>query len=446
MKHSIENKSDVEKVINVEIPKEKINKEIESTFETLKKNAQIKGFRKGKVPRNVLEMHYKEQVHSDVMSKLINDSYSKALDDEKLEPVSYPQFDADKFEPDKDYTYKATVQVKPGINPENYEGLELTREKVEITEKDVENVINHLRDSHAVLKIKDIETPGEGDFAVTEVEAYVDGKLLTPENQKTQNMHIGSGLVNPDIEKALKEMKKGDQRTVKSKIDKDFEDKKYAGKDTEFKIKLKEIRERVLPDIDDNFARSMGPYKDLKDLKDQAKEQIKTQRENTSRVKLQNQAFKKLIEINTFEVPSVMVENEKNYMINEFKARMSRRRMPEEEQKKQIEKSGKEFDEEALDRVKKYLLLEAIAKKEKIRADSQEIESKMQSTAKGLNVPINQIKEYYSKGNALAELKGQIVSEKTLDFVIRNANIKLEPAKTHKESGDKKDGADSNSG
>lgn len=438
MKNSVESISDVEKKITVQIPKETIKKEIEDAYDMLKDKAQIKGFRKGKVPRNILEMHFKEQVQSDVLSKLINDSYSQALKDNRLDPVSYPKFDTDKFDINKDYSYKATVEVKPDLKVENHIGLELTKDDVNVTEKDIDDVINNLRSSQSILKKKEATALQKGDYAICEIEAFMDGKSITPEKGKTQNVEIGSEGINKDIEAALLKMKPGDETTVRSKLDDKLPDKKYAGKETEFKIKFKEIRERITPKADDEFARSLGPYKDLKDLREQAREQIKQQRDNSQKVKLQNDLMQKLIENNNFEIPKVMVDSEINYITSDAKMRMARSGLPEDKQKEEIEKSKDEIKKEAEKRVKQYLLLETIADKEKIEVNQNEVNARIEATAKSMNVPSDKIKEYYSRGNALSELKGQIRAEKTLDFIIKKANIKTVPAKTQKEGQDKK--------
>lgn len=423
MKSNVENISDVEKKITVEIPKETINEEIERTYGLLQRSAAIKGFRKGKVPRNMLEAHFREDVMSDVLSKIINDSYAYTLKEHDLNPISFPKFETEKFEPGKDYVYKATFEVKPKLDVRDYAGIELSKPEVNITETDVDNVIKHLQETQAVLKIKESETLTKGDFAVAEITAFVEGKAVTPEKGRIHTIEIGKNMVVPEIEEALLKLKKGEDTTVKTKLSQDLKDKNLAGKDSEFKVRLKEIREKVAPTINDEFARSLGPYKDINDLKEATKNQISSQRERSNLVKLQNDALKTILEKNKFDIPGILIENETKNMENDYRMHAQRDGFTIDKINEELGKAKDEIKNEATKRVREALVLEAIAEKEGIRVEDEEVDKRLESMSKSLGVKIEQVRDYY-KGEAMSSLLAQMSAEKTLDFIIKKASIK----------------------
>jgi len=417
MKIIVEDINNVKKKIKIEIPKERVSEEIDRAYREFRKNVAIKGFRKGKAPRSIVERLYKNEIDAEVISKLIRDSYQKALDEKQIIPLSNPVvIDRGVLEKESDFVYSALVEVKPDIEVKNYKGIEIDREEITIKEEEIDNQLKILQESNARLDVIN-EDRGivKGDYVLMDVSYFVGNKLIR--NEKDLFLEINSNNIIPEFEDAIVGLKKGDNKTIAVDIPEDYHSKEIAGKRVTFKIKIKEIKKKILPELDDDFAKDLGDYDNISDLREKIRERLEELEKIRIDNKIKNDILNKIIELNPFDLPESLVERERDRLLEEWSRNSGNMNKAED-----VEKVKSEFEEIAKNRIKASLIIEAIAKKESIEVTEDDIERKLKEITERSNKSIEAVKGYYS--NRMDSLKNILIEEKTLDFLIETSNIK----------------------
>jgi trigger factor len=325
MKVSVENVSSVKKIMNVEIPEEKVVSELNDAYKQLKNTAKIKGFRKGKAPRSVLERMFKKDVHNDVSSKLIQDSFIQALEDADLNIVGKPEIDPPGLDKKGPYKYSATVEIKPEIGDIDYKNLTLKKSLYHVTDEEMDAQLKMLQKNLAKQNpISEDRGVRENDFVLIDYQGFKNGKPFA-ETQKTENfaMKIGEGKILKEFDDQLMGMKSGDNRDIKVKFPEDYQNGNLAKQEITFQVMLHEIREEVLPEIDDEFAKNFGQYETLSDLKDAITQNLDQGYAKRAEQEINEQVFQSLIQKTEFELPDSMVEYELERIIEEVERTLS---------------------------------------------------------------------------------------------------------------------------
>jgi len=419
MKVDVVSVNDVEKRMTVCISLDLVDGEIEKAYKGLKKEVKIKGFRPGKAPLAILKKHFKAQVEEDVISKLVSDSYPKALEEAKEMPVSPPKIENGVVEQGKDFTYTAVFEVKPEIDVKDYEGLELDKEKVEISDEDVDKEIETLRNSHATLKEVEGRPVQKGDNVLVDYEGLVAGEPLPQGKQQNFPMEISEDTFLPGFSDHIIGMNKGENKTFSIDLPEDYEDKNISGKKADFTLTLNEIKEKVIPELDDEFAKDLGEYKDIQDLKDKFKESMLERKKQKSEGDIREKIFEILIEKNSFDVPKKMVEAQAKNMVTEMQQMFAAQGMNLGDMGQSPEQLIESYKQPAEKQVRSALLLEAIAKKENLDADQSEIEAKYEDLAKQVGQDVAFVKEKVTDDM----IKPQVLEKKALDLIISKANF-----------------------
>ena len=281
MKVSVEEISSIKKKISVEIPEDRIQQEVESFYKQLGREAKIKGFRPGKVPRNILERYFKDYVKSEVIQKLMQESYPQALSEAGLLPVSQPVIDPGEFEEGKPFQYSAVVEVKPEIQLGEYTGLKIEGKKEEVKEEEIEARLKGLQNLHANLKlIPEIRPVRTGDFVTLDYEASLGGSPLEGGKAVDLAVEVGSGQFIPAFEEKLIGLLPEEEREVEVLFPEDYGYQKWAGKTISFHVKIKEIKEKILPALDDEFAKDLGDYSSFEELRAKLTKDIEKEKED----------------------------------------------------------------------------------------------------------------------------------------------------------------------
>ena len=419
MKVDVVSVNDVEKRMTVCISVDLVDGEIEKAYKGLKKEVKIKGFRPGKAPLAILKKHFKAQVEEDVISKLVSDSYPKALEEAKEMPVSPPKIENGVVEQGKDFTYTAVFEVKPEIDVKDYEGLELDKEKVEISDEDVDKEIETLRNSHATLKEVEGRPVQKGDNVLVDYEGLVAGEPFPQGKQQNFPMEISEDTFLPGFSDHIIGMNKGENKTFSIDLPEDYEDKNISGKKADFTLTLNEIKEKVIPELDDEFAKDLGEYKDIQDLKDKFKESMLERKKQKSEGDIREKIFEILIEKNSFDVPKKMVESQAKNMVTEMQQMFAAQGMNLGDMGQSPEQLIESYKQPAEKQVRSALLLEAIAKKENLDADQSEIEAKYEDLAKQVGQDVAFVKEKVTDDM----IKPQVLEKKALDLIISKANF-----------------------
>jgi len=424
MNITVEEISSVKKKVNVEIPQEQVTKEIESFYREVGKQAKIKGFRPGKIPKDILERHFKDYVKSEVIQKLIQETYPAALSEKDLHPVSPPVVDPGELESGKPFQYSATVEVKPEIKMERYTGLNIEGKKESAKEEEVEERLKGLQNLHAQLKTVPEPRPVQsGDHVIIDYEARMEKKPLEEGKAVDFTVEIGGGRFIPALEEKMIGLKQEEEKEIEVPFPEDYGYKKWAGKTVSFFVKVKEIKEKVLPPLDDEFAKDLGDYASLEDLKAKLKEEIEKEKELMLDRQLKDQMIEQLIQANSFEIPESMVVEQAKALVSDTKLRLASQGIALKNLNIPEEKLQEDYKEVAQKQVRTFLILEKIAAQEGIAVTDEEADERLQSISERSHQKFDVVKRYYEKNGLIPELKTGILTDKTLNFLLEKANI-----------------------
>jgi trigger factor len=424
MKASVEEISSIKKKVSIEIPEDQVTQEVESFYKDLGKKAKIKGFRPGKVPRDILERYFKDYIKAEVIQKLIQDTYPQALSEANLQPVSPPVVDPGEFENGKPFQYSAVIEVKPDIKLEGYTGLKIEGKKEEVKDEEVGERLKALQNLHANLKaISEARPIQAGDYVIIDYEASMDGKPLEGGKAIDFTVEVGSGQFIPALEEKLIGLKPEEEKEIEVSFPEDYGYKKWAGKTISFHVKIKEIKEKILPPLDDEFAKDLGDYASFEELKAKLKGEIEKEKELGLKRQLKDQVVDQLLEANPFEVPDSLVEEQVKAMISDTKLRLAAQGVVLKNLSVSEEKLQEDYKVMAQKQVRTFLILEKIAGQEGIAVTDDEADDRLREMSERMHQKFDVVKRYYEKNGLLPEVKDGIIRDKTLNFLLEKANI-----------------------
>ncbi|MER3445795.1 MAG: trigger factor [Candidatus Dadabacteria bacterium] len=420
MRVNVESLSNTEKKVEVFIPPEDVAAKIEEVFNEIKKSAKIKGFRPGKAPRKIIEAEYGSYIFEEVSSKLISESFKKALEEISVIPISRPRITTDKIEQDKEFHYTVTFEVIPEFEVRDYIGIELKKEKRYIKDEDVERAINQIREQSVQANpIEEDRGVRLGDYLIIDYTGFLEGRPVKDLQAKDVHVVVGEKKLIAGFEDNLIGMKKGEEKEFELTYPGDFQIRDIAGKAVRFRVNVKEILERILPEIDDEFARDLGE-ESLEGLKKRIKEDLEKRLERESEDRLKGDIIKSLLEKNSFDVPPSLIENEVARMRREFEYNLQRHGIEVPQLSHEAEEK---LGQRAVDNVRASIILGAIARKEGIKAEDEEIEDKLTEISRAVRIPFEKVREIYEKNNMIEELEARLIEDKVLRFLIEKSNV-----------------------
>ena len=426
MQVTVEDVSSVKKILHIEVPEKIVIRELDNAYKSLKKNAKVKGFRPGKAPRSVLERLYKKDVHGDVSSKLLQDSFVEALKETELNIIGNPEIEPPKLEEKGPYKYDATVEVKPEIDDIDFKGLTLKKALYQVTDEEMEAQLKLLQKNLIQqIPITEDRPVQKNDSVMIDYEGFKDG-MPFPETQKTENftMKIGAGAISKTLDEELIGMKPGENREITVNFPEDHFNDKLANHEITFHVTLHEIREEILPEIDDEFAKNFGQYETLDDLKNAITSNLNEGYQKRVEQELNEQIYKDLIEKTEFELPDSMVDYELNNIIDEIEKTLTYYNKTMEEQGLTKEMLVEENRETAEKKVRRHLILGKIIDQENMELSDQELEDGFAEMAKVVNQPVEAIKNYYQQNeDNLDFFKHTLLEKQAIKLIIESSNI-----------------------
>jgi len=432
MKVTVENVSSVKKIMNIEVPEETVVRELNDAYKNLKKTAKIKGFRKGKAPRSVLEQLFKKDVHNDVSSKLIQDSFIEAIKEADIDIVAKPEIDPPGLDVKGPYAYAVTVEIKPKIQDIDFKNLPLKKNLYHATDEEINAQLKMLQKNLAKQNpIAQDREVRENDFVLMDYEGFKDGNPFA-ETQKTENhtMKVGDGHILKEFDDQLIGMKTGDYREIKVKFPEDYHNATMADQKITFQVTLHEIREEVLPEIDDEFVKNFGQYETLDNLKEDITKNLEEGYVKRAEQEMNEQIFKNLISKTEFELPDSMVDYELERIIEEVERTLAYHNKSMEDQGLTREMLLEQHRELAEKKVRRHLILDKIVEQENMTLSDEELENAFNDMAKGFKQPVEEIKKYYGQNKDTLEIFKQTLLEKqAIDLIIKNSIIEeIEPS------------------
>jgi len=418
MKSVVEDISAVKKKLNIEVASEAVSKEMDKALADVAKKAKIPGFRPGKAPKNIVEKHYGEDVRSEVMQRLVTESYLQALEEHKLHPVDVPAIDnVSTLAKGSPLSFTATVEVRPKIDLGTYDGIEVKDQDISVSDGELNETVDRLREMYAQLEVVEGRPLEKKDTAVIDFEGFMDNKSIEGAKASDHMLDLGSNSLIPGFEEQLVGMNKGDTREIKVTFPADYNNKDLAGKDAKFTVTLKEIKKKILPELNDEFAKDIGQDKTVAELKEGIKKDIEIRKRNELASAQRESLLSTLVDAHSFEVPAGMVERELLSMARSHATRLARRGM--DMKGFDIAKFRDENLVLAEKRVKGLLLLDVIAEKENIDVNEQEIGSAIAMMAKSSGQTADAVRKYYeSQEGGIDNLRASLIQEKTLSLLL----------------------------
>ena len=426
MPFKVEDVSSVKKTLHIEIPQDEVARELDKAYNQLKKSAKVKGFRPGKVPRSVLERMFKRDVHADVSSRLIQSSFIDAIKQTELNIVGNPELDPPELVADRSYKYDATVEITPEIDDIDFKGLKLKRTLYAASDDEVDIQLKSLQKGMAKQeKISEDRPARKEDFVSLDLKGFQNEEPVA-EFSDTENfsLQIGKAMISKDFDDQLIGMKPGDSKAFSVKFDKDFPNEKLADQEIDFQVALNEIRQEILPPINDALAKKAGPYQSLDELRKVILDNLKQGYEKRSEQELNEQIFTSLIAGTEFEVPDTMVEMELEGIIEEAERSFAYRNTSMEEMGLSKETIAEKYRDTALKQVKRHLILGKIIDQESLSLDDEELEGALKEMSESFNQPLEEIKKYYDQNqDKLRYFKHTLLEKKAIKLIIDNSTI-----------------------
>jgi trigger factor len=415
-------------ILKIEIDKDKVNGKLREVYNDISYQVKIPGFRKGKIPRNILNLHLgKEYFYGKSAESLIQESYSGAIKEVNIEPIDQPEIKIVQNKEDMPLIYEATVQVRPEVKLGSLEGITIEKKNTKVKKSDVEDEIKRIQESQAKLKVVKERTTKEGDFVIIDSEGYVNGKVIKGSKFEKQLIQLGKNTI-PEISKQLLDCSPGDEKEVKVIIPEDDKNKDMAGKEVTYKVKIHEIKEKELPRLNDDFAKIVGNYKSLDELKKNIKENLEKKAETMSKDNYEYELLEKVASVCKVEIPEVLIKREIDYMMKNLESDLKSKNISLKDYYKTIKVDEKKLREEyrstAEQRIKKELILDKIAKEEKIEVDDKEIKEKINDIAKEIKQDPLKVEATFKKNDNIDGLKERIKRERIIDLLSKKINIK----------------------
>ncbi|HPL63376.1 MAG TPA: trigger factor [Syntrophales bacterium] len=421
----VEDLSPVKKKLSFDIPWEEVRRELDDAYNLIGKKAKIKGFRPGKTPRRLLEIYFKEQAEDEAIQKLINRFYWDAVEKNSIDPASQPVIDQKGIAPEASYSFTATVEIKPVIEPQGYLDLEVEKEEPKVTDESVQKRLVELQQVYSTLENAPEDRLAEkGDFVTLDFEGKMDGKEIEDARGSNYLLEIGSGRFIPGFEEQIVGMKKGETKEFTVKFPEPYQNGELAGKDVTFTAMVKEIKSKKVPALDESFLKNFEKYDSLEALKDDIRKALEDEEQMRTESEFNRKLADALLAGNEFEVPQSLVDRQIYLMMANAQRRMAAGGMDPEKAAELSFQMKDRFRDEAARGVKISLLLESIARKESIEAGDDDLEKKLNEIAERSGREVDSIREAYGREGLLESVRSELREQKTLDFVRRRAKIK----------------------
>ena len=413
--------------LKITLPAEEVNKGFKKAVAKIAGQVNIPGFRKGKAPRNIIEMHYgKEAVKQEAFELVANQCYTEALEQEKLIPVSDPKVEDSVFEENKDMELTIKVTLKPEVKLGDYKELHVEKEAVEVTDEAVEEQVQGLRSRHAkMVEAEEGAVIEKGDFAIIDFAGTVDGEPFSGGEGKGYPLEVGSNSFIPGFEDQLVGLKKGDSTDVDVTFPEEYFVKELAGKQAIFKVNVQDVKRKELPELTDEYVAANSDCKTVEELRASYKERMQKAAENNAQIAYEKALIDLAVANAEFEVPEIMIEDHVTQMIDEMRMSLEARKLTLEQYMQYSGIDMKQLRERqhdaAVENVKTDLVLDAIAKAENIQVSMEDVDSELSAIASQHGATLEDVKKIIKSNGTMGLLLANILRRKAAHVIIDSA-------------------------
>ena len=433
MKSKVEKTKNANEIkLEITIEAEKFDEAIKKVYFKSAKYISIPGFRKGKAPIQIVEKYYgKEIFYEDAFNDIAPEAMEEAVKENNLEIVSRPDIDIVQIAKGQDLIFTAVMQTKPEAELGKYKGIEIEKIEYNVSDDDINHELGHMQEHNSRMITVEDRPVESGDIETIDFEGFVDGEAFEGGKAEGHELEIGSNTFIPGFEDQIIGMKIDEEKDINVKFPDEYFSKDLAGKDATFKVKVHEIKKKELPKLDDEFAKDVSEFDTLAELKESIKEKQQKQNDDRAKYETEDAVIKAVCEDMKVEIPSGMIETEIENMVKDVEQRLSYQGLKLEQYLQMIGKTmedmKKEYEPQAMESIKSRLALEAVIKKENIDVTDEQIEDKLKEMAK--NYGKENDEEFLKNENVRNYLKEGLKSEKAIEFLIENANIKAKKEK-----------------
>lgn len=422
--------------LTVEVDAAEVEKAIQAAYMKEKKNISVPGFRKGKVPRQMIEKMYGAGIfYEEAVNTLLQENYSTAVDESGIDIVSRPSIDVVQIESGKPFIFTAEAAVRPEVKLGKYLGVQVTKIDTDVTDEEVDEAVEKERNNNARTVSVTDRPVAQGDTAVIDFEGFVDGEAFEGGKGENHPLEIGSHSFIDTFEEQLVGKNVGDDVDVNVTFPENYRASELAGKPALFKVKINEIKTRELPALDDEFAQDVSEFDTLAEYRESVRKNLGEQKENEAKRTKEDEAIQKIIEKSEMEIPEAMIETQCENMVNEFAQRIAQSGLSMEQYMQfsglTLDKLKEQVRPEAETRIKSSLVLEQIAKEENIEVTDEEIDAEVEKMAAAYGMEAGKLKDYMGSDER-ESMKRDIAVTKAVDLIMENVKEKAK-AKTKKE-------------
>ncbi|EFC96025.1 trigger factor [Hungatella hathewayi DSM 13479] len=413
--------------ITVEVPAEQFEKALTAAFNKNKSRFNIPGFRKGKAPQAMVEKMYGVEVlYEDAINEALDATYGDAVTESGLEVVSRPEIDVVQVEKGKELIYTATVAVKPEVTLGEYKGIEVEKASAEVTDEDIEAELKKVQEQNSRLITVEDRAVEDGDQTVIDFEGSVDGTPFEGGKGEDYPLTIGSHSFIDTFEEQLIGKNIGEECEVHVTFPEEYHAKELAGKPAVFKVTVKEIKRKELPELNDEFAGEVSEFETLEEYKNDVKSKLSLKKQKDAATENENHVVDKVVENAQMDIPEPMIDSQVNNMVNDYARRMQSQGLSLEQYMQftgmTIETLKEQMKPQAVKRIQTRLVLEAIVKAENITVSDEAVEKEIADMAESYKMEVAQIKEYMGE-NGIEQMKEDLAVQEAVDFLVAEAKL-----------------------
>lgn len=409
----------------IEASAEEFEAGLNAAYNKNKNKISVPGFRKGKAPRKMIEQLYGSQIFfEDAANEIIPDAYADAAKESGLDIVSQPKVSIEQLEAGKPFIFAAEVAVRPEVELGEYKGVEVTKADAEVTDADVEEELKKVQDQNSRTVSVEDRAVKDGDMTVIDFEGFIDGEAFDGGKGENYPLTIGSHSFIDTFEEQMIGMNIGEEKELNVTFPEDYHAENLKGKPATFKVTVKGIKEKQLPELDDDFAQDVSDFDTLAEYKDDLKKKIAERKESEAKAKKESEAIEKVVEAAKMDIPQAMIDTQVNRMLEDFAMRLQQQGLSVEQYFQYTgmtaDKIMEEMKPEAVKRIKNSLVLEAVAKAENIEVSEEEFEAELQKMADMYKMEIEKIKEFMQDAEA-KQMKDDIAIQKAVELIVSSA-------------------------
>ncbi len=421
MKSKIKSVEECAALLEIDVPGSDIEKAFDEVYGEMTKYANIPGFRVGKAPKELVKKHYGKNAREEVLKRLVPEAYKSAILEHNITPVSMPEISDVNFEGEGKLSFKAKVATRPVFKLKNYKGIKVAKPRAKVSEDEITKMVDNLKEMNAKYVSVEDRPVRMGEYVVSDMDCFVDGKAIHKTRENLW-LFLDKDSLTPGLMEKMVGMTKGEERDIETTVPEKYPDKLVAGKFAKYHVKAKEIKARVLPELNDEFAKIFGKA-NMNELRQEISKELEARSRTNAEIDAENQVLDKVIDDNTFSVPQSFMTRQLEFMVEDAKRHLMEKGFKKEELDKKDDELREKFKSEAARKVRLLFILDDIATQEKIEIAEEDIVDAYKAISAQSGKSEQDVRAYYEKEGLIESLKDKIREGKVIQFLLKNAEV-----------------------